>query len=321
MFGVYIVPNQVYPLSPLAISEDQVREINEHARAMASAAKQQKSFVAYDPSNPQAGHAAKNARHGEVVPVPGLAGGAIKEITIGGPSQNNYEYLNLLRARLDRSTGLDDAGRGMVSGSGTATEHAEAAQQRHARIQFIQRLFADDTSMVLWIAGWYHFHSEFVVSMVGPEQADEMLASDPEFDGWIYGGMRQRYPDASYDELQMDIEPYSMARADEAMIQRRLTEFLDILLRVGPVMTQMPWIRWRELFSEFGQAMNRKNLTNMIDYDVLSQYVQAGVLPADQGGQSGGVSMPTEDNRLRGPSGKALPVQSFAAQLGEAQRL
>ena len=160
LYGVYIVPGQIYPLSPLLASYEELVEVNAHATAMSVGAANWRRFIAVDASNPRAFEQAQNAKHGSVVAIEG-ADKAIKSVETGGVAGEQYTYFEFLRQRLARRTGQNEGARGDVSGDATATEYADVASQRESRVGMIRRLFNEHTRAVLYRAGWNLYHNEF----------------------------------------------------------------------------------------------------------------------------------------------------------------
>ena len=348
MFGVYVVPGQVLPLSPLAATYEQVKELNAHAVSASVGAANYKKFAAFEPGNKPAGEAAKNAAHGEVVPIPNLDQD-IKEVTIGGNDAAVYEYLNLLHGRRDRVTGLNEAARGNISGRGTATEHADAASARDSRLALMERMFGESTRQVLDSSGWYHHQSEFIRFRLGQGAAKDLAprpkslpsenkAEDIALDiarGTVADphGLRELpfserlevikktlkwHPElwfpsedpthafmslaeisgVEYHELELIIEPMSMARTDQGMLQRRAQDQFALIMQAATIMPQTPWIDWPTLLDKWGNAMNAKDFTEIINMDLLAQAqgiqeqsALAGVA-GEGGGGGGGVPGP-----------------------------
>lgn len=341
MFGIYWVPGCIFPLSPLAATYEQVKELNLHATAASRGAASFKRFIGYNPSNPNAGLAAKHAQHGEVVPIDNL-GDDLQEMNLGGVDPSQYEYLKFLRERRDRVTGLNDAARGNVAGTGTATEIADAASQRDNRMAFMDRMFQKATIGVLNKAGWFLFNSEFArfklndraaaeihprpKSLPPESQAEEIatkielgLIEDPlglgnlPFDDRINLIREQlqwrpsaMYPhedpshameamaqiaQIDYDELQLMIQPMSMQHVDQAVLQKRAQDQFQLVSSAAAIMPQTPWIKWPELFDQWGQAMNVRDFGEVLDVEILLMLQQqflaqaTGMMPGQGGPQ------------------------------------
>ena len=330
LWGVYIVPGYVMPLSPLAATDAQVREMNQHARQAAEDARLYKRFIGFDPQNRAAGKAAKDARHGDVVAISGLGQGAIQQFELGGASDFQLKYLEYTRARVERVTGLGEAQQGRVAPSGTATGQNIAAQSHADRLSLIQNMFADCTASVLYTAAWYLWSSEFVMMRLGsdaaadlmprpddlPEESEayrvaaeqsvpvdevrEALKWEPQAT-WFGGN-----PIEEFEDIQLKIEAYSMQRVDSVTLQARGRDQFQLLVESAPVMATTPWIKWPELLDQVGEPLNMKGLGDVLDEQVLRQAQGVGQV---NGAVPGQVGEPTT-------GGAGTETQVTAAQLG-----
>lgn len=332
LFRIYPVPDQVFPLSPLAASRAQVLELNAHAAALARSASGQKTLVAYDPRYSSNAETIKAADHGSVVPIDGLQDGAVQQITLGGASKDQYDYVEYLHDRRDRLTGLSDVARGQVTGSASATEVAEASEATDDRLGMIKRLYDDCVEDVLYRAGWWLWGDQFATFPLGPEAIPDLaprpawmpeerlgdqiavdMGVDPslmrralawEPDLWFQGG---EFP-GNYEDLDVRIEARSMERTSQALAQKRAMEWLEIILKVAPAVTQMPHVRWRELLDDIGQAMNQKDAAEYLDLNFLQQ--QSAMMPGVTG-------MPGQAMAAPASGIEAPPAMQQAQALGQ----
>lgn len=344
LWGVYLVPGQVLPLSPLAATYKQVKELNTHAAAAARSAARTKKFIGYDPAMAEAGKAVKSAEDGTVVAVPGLKEGAVQELEFGGVGEGQYGYLALLRDRVDRSTGINESSRGNAEKNTTATAVAAASQGMSDRIALIQSLFTDNTAGVLYSAGWYMWHSEFVVFPLGdeavpdvaprpkylpPEAEAETVAMDTGMDESLVKAALSWSPkimwaggieDGFYDELDLQIEPYSMQRVDDSVLQRRALDVFDLVTRAAPTMIQSPHIDWQELLDQVGEPMNMKGLGDKIKMPMLEQLwsMQFGAMQQPQQQQA------QQQSQIEAQAAQAAMMQQgapMAPAMDQAQQI
>lgn len=344
MFGTYRVPNSIWPLSPLVATFEQVKELNAHAVSAARSAAGFKRFTAYDTSHPEAGAAAKDANHNDVVGINGLADGMLKEITNGGVDPAVLQYLSLLRERRDRVTGLNDAARGVLNenmAGSSATAAADLAAQRDSRLAFIERMFHEDTRAVLDHAGWYMFNSEFVRFSLPDSAAQEIkprprmlpqedeaediairfaLPMGEEEDPYQLSSMpymervekiresltwqpkvgfpaddgaegQTEYKSMSdmtglrYEDLQLIIDPLSMARTDQALLQKRVQDQFSLVTKAALLMPQTPYLDWVDLFDTWGDALNQKDFSAIIKLPILKQFQQMYLQQAQMASQ------------------------------------
>ena len=87
---------------------------------------------------------------------------------------------------------------------------------------------------------------------------------------------------ARYDDLELEIEAYSMERTNEALLQKRGAETFQIVMGVAPMIPQAPWINWKTLFSKAGSVLNDPDLGSIVDIELANR--MAGM---EGGGQPG----------------------------------
>lgn len=267
MFGVYGVPDRVYPLSPLVATNEQSDELNRHVRSASKAMEKYKRIVLYDAGNPDLGKKLRETPSDWVVPVEGLLKDHVEVIEIGGLTQQHDTYITMLRERLDRVSGLHELQRGNLHAPGSATAAHIADTAYSVRLAFIRNQFASATRQVLETAGWYMYHDDRVMFPLGEDAADELGMVDP----WFYGGEHDENMGATYDDLELEIEPYSMERTDEQMLQRRWFEGASMIMQMAPMMPQMPWVEWRPLMERGGDVLNDPDFAGLINFELLEQ--------------------------------------------------
>ena len=183
MFGIYKVPNQIYPLSPLVAIEGQVEELNRHAEAAANSAEMYKKLILVDNTDPKFVQRVKDSQDNYVIPVSGLERQRVVQAEIGGMTQQQLSYLQVARDRLDRNSGITDAQRGNIEGRGTATEVTVAAEASTIRMAFMKREFSDAVQHLLQTVAWFLYHDDRVVMPLGAAAGEEMGIEEP----WLVG--------------------------------------------------------------------------------------------------------------------------------------
>jgi hypothetical protein len=84
-----------------------------------------------------------------------------------------------------------------------------------------------------------------------------------------------------------------MQRESEAQKQRRIMDYLNLIGSYGPMMPQMPWIRWTELMREAGEAINIQDPERFFNYEILGMMSQPQMqLPSSYLGEDGNSAMP-----------------------------
>jgi hypothetical protein len=261
LFGIYAVPDQVYPLSPLAVTHDQVQELNLFADQAARQASTSRRLVLVDAMNPKLVEAVKNFDDGGIASIPNFNRNGALEVNFGGAQPEVLDYIERLRIRLDRTSGLTDVMRGNVSGQATATENKIAAAAADIRIKFMQRQFRQNTTQVIRSALWAMFELEDVQFPVPRPQEEGATASggmdaDQMEDGIFIGGKKEGQEAWRFEDLEVEIEPYSMELVDETALQDRMTNAFNLVLQVTPMIRQFPEVNWRALMDDYFQSMN-----------------------------------------------------------------
>src|SRR5690606_40411314 len=77
-----------------------------------------------------------------------------------------------------------------------------------------------------------------------------------------------------FDDLELIVEPYSMGRVSEQALQRRVTEFVEALIQMAPMMLQFPFIDWQQVIRNITQVLNLPNMSNVIDFQQMSMLGQ-----------------------------------------------
>jgi hypothetical protein len=271
MFGVYPVPDMPLPMSPLVAVDSQIRELNKHSKAVSKAMADYKRLIFVDSGDPDLADQVRDGSDSLVIPVDGLAmtaGQKVVTAEIGGVTEQHLTFGNILRARLDRNSGVTEAMRGNVTGLGTATEQAMAGQSADSRVAFVQQQFNESVAQVAETYAWYNYHDDRVVIPLGPDMTIE--GEELEFQG----GEFDLGSDATFEDLELEVEPYSMERTTETTQQRRNAEMLNIVTQVAPMIPQMPWVKWDLVLRNLGQSMNVPNLHEIVNLEVAAKVAQ-----------------------------------------------
>jgi len=271
VFGAYYVPDNAYPLSPLAATSGQADDLNEHVIAARRAAAQYKRMVFVDAKNKKLQQDVASSPDNYVVPVENLDKDSIVPVELGGVTQQMITYIEMARDRLDRNSGVQDAQRGVVTGDATATEVQIAEASGSLRFAYIRRQFVDAVNSAIRKVAWFMFHDDRVAFPIGIEAAEAMGQPEP----WWVGGMQSMMTGERFEDLEMEVEAYSMERTNEALMQKRAMETLQIVTQSAPMMVQMPFLEWDSLLKMVGDAMNMPELGELINKEAMQQFMQA----------------------------------------------
>lgn len=271
MFGAYKVPDRVYPLSPLTAVEAQVTDLNDHVQAASNSMLKHKRIVGVN--DPRTAQLVKNVEHDYVAVVPFEEGKAlVQEFVMGGQTDQQANWIATCRQRADRVLGMDEALRGSVSGSGTATEHSIASEAANTRIAFIKQSFTDAVVGVLTRVAFYMYHDDTIKFPLDMDAMKELnLPPDTEL---VFQGGGHEGADYSFEDLELEIEPYSMERASEGLAQKRAMEMHTMLLNSLQLMQAFPDYPWKDHFGKIGNAMNAPDMVELVDAKLLERLAE-----------------------------------------------
>lgn len=300
LFQAYPVPGQLYPLSPLVAVHDQVVDLQTHAKATARSAAGRKSIILVDGQHGELAEDVKNAEDREVIVVNNFNSSQYAQVEFGGASDKQYEYLALLRDRLDRHSGLTETFRGNVSG-GTATESQIANEALNARTEYLKSKVRDATAKALHAVGWFLFHTPGIIIPVN--RRDPMTGL--EFEGLFFGGQFPGEDAGSWSDYSLKIEPLSMQRVTEQVIQRRAMDMANFVTETAPLIPAIPYVRWQEIYRMVGEAMNQDNTESLIAWELLGQMPRPDLMAPS--GMMGPDQPPGQRYSVPGPGHKPRP--------------
>jgi len=119
--------------------------------------------------------------------------------------------------------------------------------------------------------GWYLWNDDRVFFPLGAEAAQGMGMGEPYFQG---GGE----PPASYDDIELEVDAYSMERTNEVLQQRRALETLQVVSNVAAAMPQAPYVNWEAMLKQVGDSMNMPGMAQLIDRQALAQMQQQAAM-------------------------------------------
>lgn len=270
MFGAYSVPGNPFPLSPFVMTRQQLEMLNAVMSSAISSAKEYKRIVFYDASNPDLARKAKDTPDGFMVPVVGLEKDTgIHEVEFGGVSDQIIKQLAMLHDLADRNTGVFQTMRGEISGE-TATEISVASENAEEAIAYLRQEFDDYTVNVGESAAWYIWHDDRVEISVGADMQNPMMGGmiDPAYFG---GQMSEEH--GAFEDLELDIEPFSMPRVNGALARAQYLEMLNVIASIAPLIPQTPWINWKLLTRRGADNMNDPDFDDIINTDVAMMFM------------------------------------------------
>lgn len=278
VYGCYRVPNELWPLGPLTALEGQISDLNAQVIAAHNANRRHKRFGIVQSTDPLTDQVLANARDGRVYGLKNFDRTKFTEMEVGGVTEEQRRMIFDLRMLLSEVSGLSDPQTGSPSGEGTATEHAIADQASTTRNGYIRRQFQDAVSSDLEAVAWYMYHDDKIEFPLGQEAAQE-LGAPLDQDLLFRGGVPGEGTGYSFEDLELEIEAFSMERTDETLLQRRMAEMDQLVTAVAPIMPQVPWVDWKQYFYLRGTMANFPELGRIVDPQVAAQFAGMGELP------------------------------------------
>ena len=256
MFGIHDVPDDPYPLSTVMAVKTQADELNRMGQSMTRSAESYKRLGLFNTKDAAAAKAIKDAEHQSLLGIEGFdPKSVIQDVEVGGLTEQQILWRNDRRDLLDRVSGFTDMQRGATGAGSTATEATIADSNSAIRTNFIQTQFRNAVEKVLRTVAWYMYHDDQIVFPLSPEDLPDGNYAPGE-EVWYQGGDHDPESGATYDDLELEIEAYSMQRTNEGIRQRRMTEFVQTLVGMFPWMAQVPNAPWADLWSIYGESNN-----------------------------------------------------------------
>lgn len=322
MGGINMLPDQTYPLPPLAIIHDLMREVNLHQGQISDDAGMAKRLLVLD-ADPQMIGKAQSAMNGAILGIPGFKGAAT-EVKTGGASPDQLAYIEILNSRMDKMLGMTDAIKGNATGA-TAEEIQTVQQNRNLRIKWSQRCFRNFTAGILRIVAKHFWDNPRVRQSINHEDA----ITGERVVGVYEGGDGQKYG-IPFEDLTLTIDPYSMAPQDDALKIRQQIEGMNLIVSNVEAMKSNPQVKWKQMVGDFYDSIGQKGRGDRyIDWQML-QKMQVLTVPAafadpamlaqsmGQGGQ--GVAGTEGQGVEPTPTSQPSEVRNRAAERGAALR-
>ena len=262
------MPDDPWPMSPLVAVSHQAQDVNNHARASKNSADNYKKLILVDNAmDRDLADKVKNTPDSFVVPIAGMDRNSISEVEIGGVTRTQVDYLAIARERLERNSGMSEAQYGATSGA-TATEVSVANNASKTRMGHITGKFEDGVRAIARKVSYYLFMDDEIIFPLGEADAAELQMQEP----WFRGGSNSGF---GFDDLEFDIEPYSMSKMTEAMLQQQVMQMTELATGIAPMIPQMPWVRWKVLLKELAESMRKPAIEHLIDVDMALKAGQA----------------------------------------------
>lgn len=329
VLGFYSVPGDPYPMGPLQPVMEQLEELQAHITAAANEAGTLRSFIGVDASNIAAQKAAKEAKNGEIVAIPGLANKEVQEFTLGGVPPQRLEHINVLRERVDRMLAFSDAQRGVAAGK-TATESQIVQSNVDVRTEWMRSKCNSFVRGLMEDVGWYFFYDPNVAiraSYTDPltRQTTAGTLYGGTEGGWVNGQFMEPQTDVSWPtDFTIQIEPNSMSRTDDQAVQGRALQLLQTTGNLAMLRRQYPEVNWKWLIDMLGQSFNQPDLDQVLFDErmlaaMMPMLMQAAFLSPQQPQPPPNQANPMSANQQMPPMQARPPTAGESMNMGSDQ--
>lgn len=299
MSGIYQLPDQTFPVAPLAIIHDLSLEVNRHRAQASDDAGRAKTLYAMD-ADPQTVGSISSAANGSLVGIPGLKG-ALMELKMGGASAEQLGYIQLLNDLVEKTVGLTANSSGKSTGD-SATEVDIIQRNRNGRVQWAQRMFNKFTEGMIRLAAERFWNNPRTAQAIN--HTDEVTGESSFF---MYRGGAGPVLGISFDQLQLTIDPYTTRPQDDAVMLQQQMQGLEMVVANVETMKANPQIRWKSLIGDTFDRLGMKNRADKyVDWDMLQLMQAPAIIAAQMASQAG---MMGDPSAMQGPEGQAPPQQ------------
>jgi len=293
--GIYPVPGQPVPLSPMAQAFEQLDNKDRHERAAAKEASSLRRGVIVGSANPEIEAKIMKMGINSITLIPGFTKEMLAQVDLGGTSPARLQYNQMLDDRLDRQMGDSATYSGAMEKSNvTATQIQTTQGNADSKTSFIEGQFTGSLVDVLTRVAvnltknpTVSLPIEFPTNDAGmDERITEQAGAAgiaPEQIGIAYAGGEN---DDFERDYELQIEPNSTRRVDPAIEGQRVMQNFDLIVsRVIPAMQQYPWLKWEDLLDDLGQGLNIPDLSERVMQQ--QQAMAPGAMPGQMPPQAG----------------------------------
>ena len=250
------VPNNVYPLPPVASMMDMHILVNALYNKLGRQAERQKTLLGVTPGGKDDGDRIVNASDGEAILMerPGDA----KEYRFGGVDPQNMAFVINALDRYSWSQGNLESLGGLGPQAETASQDQMLLQSASKRIQAMQHRVARFAQGVMQKLGWYLWHDPLIelplVRRVG--KTDIPITFSPQD------------REGDFFDMNIKIEPYSMQYQPPAARLATLTQVFQQFLVpfAGQLQAQGAVIDMKGLLKKIGELANLDELSDIVQF-------------------------------------------------------
>lgn len=339
IWDAYFVPRSPWPMGPFQAMDGLIKALNAQARVNLRRARSRKDLMLFDESDTKDAEKVLNAPDMSGVGIAQFEKSKFEQVELGGVNEDELAYEQWLDGLLKRGSGLSDAELGNATTGSSATADAIAARGSAARLSFLEQKVYDAVQRDLRTVAYFGWREESIIQPLGKEFAEELIKMGvpPELAHGVplewRGGEK-----GSFDDLELEIEPYSMRRVDEGGEQAKSLQFFQLLTQIAPIIPQTPWMDWKKMLNHLGDRFYSPELGESVDVELANQVgammlqmqqAQAQPQKGESGPRmSGDIKPPPMPSggpaRMAKPSelgkGSGLPGQNSGAKVGAAAR-
>ena len=213
--------------------------------------------------------AVDNAEHDSMIHLDGVSiddlQKAVTVVEVGGPSAEMIQVEQRSSEQLDRVSGLNENKRGALAAGSTATEAAIANEAGDMRVSLPRAAFHRSSKQALNVWAWQMWHGEDVVIALPLRAADEMEMDEeiPENVGLLYhggDGIALAQDNVMWEDLAIDIVPYSMQRTSESELRQKGVAQMDMVKAMLEIKAADPEFPIAEFADDLSSQMNMPGL-------------------------------------------------------------
>lgn len=325
IYGNYTMGGHLYPFGALAAVEKQGTDLNKASAAMQRSAEKYKRPVIVGGTDASLVELMKTSEHDFVYGSTIFESKNIATPEIGGITDQMIAWRGIKREILDRGLGTSDVQRGIVTGQGTATENALASSSSNARLDFIKQGLYDSEQQHQTIRAWYLYNDTRVHFLADGGQVVQGGNYDTkESRKALIDAIKVRYPDfdedtippaqeaARFEDLQIEIEPYSMERTSEAQQAAQAKVLMDLMTNVGPLIPQLTemGVDVTRVLDKIGSSINMPDLGAVLSVETAKQVAERSRQEAAAQNGPGRAEQPAPQSSTPQPRAPTAPPPS-----------
>jgi hypothetical protein len=254
-----------YGISPTIPAETQLKDLGETSRAMLNAAKRHKVMTTGPATDPDIAKKI-NDPDGWYIPILPGTGQDVRPLEIGGVSQQQLLHFEMKSNTLDRVLGMADAQRGVVTGEGTASEVMTAQQASDVRGSDVAQQFRDHVQDLGEMLAFFVVNDDRFAMEIDGMQLPGMAKPA------LRGGKSEGF---KFDDLELEIEPFSMEHEGAAMRQGRIQRTIELCGWLAQMVPQAPWLPWKDIIPELVESAGLEEALSNIDVKAAVEYAAA----------------------------------------------